>query len=171
VRTDDSSTHRALVDARDAVTQLGRLLQRVAELSKQVIPGVVDASVTLIANDKATTAAFTGQLALELDESQIGNGYGPCLDAAVGQEVHVIVDAREETRWPRYTPVCVRLGALSSLSVPVPVRENMHAALNLYGREAHAFDAAAEATGRSSPPTSPSPCGTCTCTRPPASGR
>lgn len=158
MRTDDSSAQRPLADPRDAFAQLGRLsfddtsmhelLQRVAELSKQVIPGVAEASVTLLADDKATTAAHTGPLALVLDESQIGYGYGPCLDAAVGQEIRLITDAREETRWPNYTPVAVEHGALSSLSVPVPVRDTMHAALNLYGREAHAFDEAAEVAGR-----------------------
>ena len=45
------------------------MLQRVAELAKHVIPGVAEASVTLIANDKPTTAAYTGLLALDLDET------------------------------------------------------------------------------------------------------
>jgi GAF domain-containing protein len=146
------------VDPRDALAQLGRvsfedtsmeeLLQRVAELSKQVMPGVAEASVTLIADDRPMTAAFTGELALTLDESQIGHGYGPCLDAAVGQEIVEITDARTETRWPDYTPVCIEQGALSSLSMPVPVREDMHAALNLYGRPANAFDDTSRETGR-----------------------
>jgi hypothetical protein len=76
------------------------MLQRVAELAKHVIPGVAEASVTLIANDKPTTAAYTGRLALDLDETQYGRGYGPCLEAAVGEEIREIIDARQETRWP-----------------------------------------------------------------------
>jgi GAF domain-containing protein len=157
VRTDDPSAQRPFVDPRDAFAQLGRLsfedtsmeklLQQVAELSKQMIPGVAEASVTLIADDTATTAAFTGQLALELDESQIGHGYGPCLDAAIGREIREITDAREETRWPGYTRIAVDRGSLSSLSVPVPVGETLQAALNLYARESHAFDDAARVTG------------------------
>jgi hypothetical protein len=65
---------RPVLDARDAFTQLGTLsfentsmevmLQRIAELAKHVIPGVAEASVSLIANDKATTAAYTGRLAV-----------------------------------------------------------------------------------------------------------
>ncbi|MBJ7453839.1 MAG: GAF and ANTAR domain-containing protein [Blastococcus sp.] len=155
---DDTPARRASGDPRDAFTELGRisfedtsmhdLLQRVAELSKRVIPGVAEASVSLIAGDKPTTPASTGQLAIDLDESQYDRGYGPCLEAAVGQEIREITDARAETRWPEYTPVCVQHGALSSLSVPVPVRDNIQAALNLYGHEAHAFDANAHATGR-----------------------
>jgi GAF domain-containing protein len=158
VRTDDPSPERPFVHPRDAFAQLGRLsfedtsmgelLQRVAELSKQVIPGVTEASVSLIADDKATTAAFTGRLALDLDESQYDRGHGPCMEAAIGQEIREITDARQETRWPDYTPVCVARGSLSSLSVPVPVRENVQGALNLYGTEANAFDSASRETGR-----------------------
>lgn len=156
--TDDTPALRPSGDPRDAIAELGRLsfedtsmhelLQRVAELSKQVIPGAAEASVSVIVKDRPTTPAFTGQLAIELDESQYDRGYGPCLEAAVGQEIREITDARAETRWPGYTPVCVQHGALSSLSVPVPVRDNIQAALNLYGHEAHAFDATAHATGR-----------------------
>ena len=148
------STHqqadRHVLDPRDAFAELGRvsfenismdaMLQRVAELAKQVIPGVAEASVSLISNDKPGTPACTGALARNLDESQYGRGYGPCLEAAVGEEIREITDARTETRWPGYTEACVEHGSLSSLSVPVPVREAVHGALNLYGTEADAFD-------------------------------
>jgi GAF domain-containing protein len=129
-------------------TSMDELLQRIAELSKQVIPGVAEASVSLVENDKATTAAYTGRLALDLDETQYGRGYGPCLEAAVGEEIREITDARTETRWPDYVPVCVERGSLSSLSVPVPVREGIDGALNLYGLDAGAFDDDARDTGR-----------------------
>ena len=141
---------RPLSDPRDAVAELARLvfdtttmdamLQRIAELAKELIPGVEDASVTLIANDKPSTAACTGRLALDLDESQYGRGYGPCLEAAVGEEIREITDAREETRWPDYARTAVEHGSLSSLSVPLPVREGIHGGLNLYAVEADRFD-------------------------------
>ncbi len=146
------------LDPRDAFAQLGELsfdhtsldtmLQRIADLAKQVIPGVAEASVSLVANDKATTAAYTGRLALDLDETQYGRGYGPCLEAAVGEEIREITDAREETRWPDYARAAVGHGSLSSLSVPLPVREAIHGALNLYAVEAHAFDDDARALAR-----------------------
>ncbi len=140
---------RPLLDPRDAYAELGRIpfdttsmkamLQRVAELAKQVIPGVAEASVTLIANDKATSAAHTGRLALDLDETQYGRGYGPCLEAAVGEEIREITDARTETRWPEYARIAVDCGSLSSLSAPVPIREGLHGGLNLYALEVSAF--------------------------------
>src|SRR5688572_31980972 len=94
------SADRPVSDPRDAAAELARLLfdtttmdamlLRIAELAKELISGVEDASVTLIANDKAHTAAYTGRLALDLDESQYGRGYGPCLEAAVGEEIREI---------------------------------------------------------------------------------
>jgi GAF domain-containing protein len=153
--TTEQHADRPLADPRDAFTELGRLsfentsmeamLQRIAELAKQVIPGVAEASVSLIAHDKATTAAYTGRLALDLDETQYGRGYGPCLESAVGQEIREIADARAETRWPDYTRIAVERGSLSSLSAPLPVREALHGGLNLYAVEAHAFDRDARA--------------------------
>ncbi|MGY1606761.1 MULTISPECIES: GAF and ANTAR domain-containing protein [unclassified Geodermatophilus] len=137
-------------DVHDAFAELGRMsfddssldgmLRKVADLAKRVTPGVEEASISLVVNDRATTAAYTGKLAIDLDESQYGRGYGPCLEAAVGEEIREITDAREETRWPDYARVCVERGSLSSLSVPVPVREAVHGALNLYAVEADAFD-------------------------------
>ncbi|MFD2093552.1 ANTAR domain-containing protein [Blastococcus deserti] len=115
------------------------VLQRVAELAKQAIPGVAESSVSVVVNDKATTAVYTGALALQLDETQYGRGYGPCLEAAVGEELREISDARSETRWPDYAEVCVQRGSLSSMSVPIPVHQTVHAALNLYAVQAHAF--------------------------------
>lgn len=148
--TTDEQTATPRVDARDAFLELARfdlenastdrMLQRIAELAKAVIPGVAEASVSLIAHDKPGTAAYTGSLALDLDESQYGRGYGPCLEAAVGEQIREITDARRESRWPDYVKVCVARGALSSLSVPVPVREAVHGALNLYAVEPDAFD-------------------------------
>ena len=116
------------------------VLNTVAALAKQTIPRVAEASVTLVLSDKAETAAFTGQLARDLDESQYGRGYGPCLEAAVGGDVQEITDARTDTRWGDYPRTCVERGALSSLSVAVPVQETLHGALNLYAHEPHAFD-------------------------------
>lgn len=146
------------VGSRDAFAELARMtldnesmgsvLNRVVGLAKQTIPQVAEASVTLVLSDKAVTAAFTGQLARDLDESQYGRGYGPCLEAAVGGDVQDIPDARAETRWGDYPRTCVERGALSSLSVAVPVQETLHGALNLYALRPHAFDDEARASAR-----------------------
>jgi GAF domain-containing protein len=116
------------------------LLQRVVDLTKLVMPGETEASISLLTNDKPTTAVFTGQLALDCDESQYGRGYGPCLHAATSGEITEIADTRTDTRWPDYARTAADRGALSSLSVPLPISEGMAGALNIYNREPDAFD-------------------------------
>ncbi len=146
----DQRFHEPALVARAAFAELAGIslgdestsavLERVAELAKTTIPQVAEASVSLVRGDTATTAASTGRLALDLDESQYGRGYGPCLEAAASGEVLEITDARREARWPGYTAVAVELGSLSSLSVPLPIRPVVYGGLNLYGIEAEAFD-------------------------------
>src|SRR5690242_1759612 len=80
------------MDPIEAFTRLGRIrlsdtdlngvLDTVAELAKRTIPGATEVSVTLVRKGRAETAAFTGELALRMDESQYELGAGPCLDAA-----------------------------------------------------------------------------------------
>ena len=138
------------LDPVDALEQLGRLalrehcmkslLQSVAELATEVMPGNPEASVSLLINDRPSTVAFTGELARDCDESQYGRGYGPCLHAAGTGEVVEIADARAETRWPDYVEHAVACGALSSLAVPLPINEGIVGAVNVYARKPHAFD-------------------------------
>jgi GAF domain-containing protein len=138
------------VDPRDAFDQLGRLvlqnesmesvLQRVAELAKQVMPQIAEASVSLVGDSSQATVACTGQLAMDLDESQYEPGHGPCLESARGGEVIQIDDVRAEERWPLYVTMALELGVMSSLSTPIPVQRQAHAALNLYALKPNAFD-------------------------------
>jgi GAF domain-containing protein len=140
---------RIHVSANDAFDELAGLalaehslhsvLQVVAELTKKVLPGDVEDSVTLLVADRGTTVVYTGQLAVDLDESQYGHGYGPCLHAAAtGQMVHV-PDCRTEPRWADYMRTAVERGCLSSLSMPLGSPEKMAAGLNIYAREPGAF--------------------------------
>jgi GAF domain-containing protein len=114
------------------------VLQRVVDLVKQVMPEGAEASITVLRDEMPTTAAFTGELALELDEMQYARGYGPCLEAALSGQVVEIVDGRAEVRWPDYVPVFLARGALSSVAVPVSAAQ-LAAGLNVYAPSAHAF--------------------------------
>jgi GAF domain-containing protein len=114
------------------------LLQRVVDLVGQVMPEGAEASITVLRDQRATTAAFTGDRALQLDETQNGGGHGPCIDAAVGGQTVEITDGRTETRWPEFIAVFLRSGALSSLAVPVPAAHRA-AALNVYAPAVGAF--------------------------------
>ncbi|WP_324275589.1 GAF and ANTAR domain-containing protein [Blastococcus brunescens] len=124
------------------------LLQRVVDLTTVVLPGHLEASITLLIDDRPSTPVFTGQLALDCDESQFSRGYGPCLHAASTGELVEIADARTETRWPDYVQRAAEHGALSSLSIPLPVSDGIHGAMNVYGREANAFDDESRSAGQ-----------------------
>jgi GAF domain-containing protein len=121
---------------------MGSLLQRVVELTKVVMPGHGEASITLLVNDRPSTAAFTGDLARVCDESQYVHGDGPCLHAASTGELVDITDSRTDPRWRDYLDTAAARGALSSLSVPLPISEGVRGALNIYARTPDAFDPA-----------------------------
>lgn len=118
------------------------LLGEVADLLKDSLPGRPEASVTLITGDRPSTAVFTGEPALTLDEVQYDTGDGPCLRASREGVVVEIVDTRTDDRWPDYLPATVKHGRFSSLSLPLPLHEGVAGGLNVYGREAGAFDEA-----------------------------
>ncbi|WP_250036661.1 ANTAR domain-containing protein [Paractinoplanes maris] len=123
-----------------ADTDLEGVLQQVATLAKRTIAGVDEASVTLLRRKKAHTAAFTGDLARDMDERQYEEGGGPCLDAAAAAAVQSVPDLTREQRWPHYVPAALKAGVRSSLSVGLPVHESVSGALNLYSTEPDAFD-------------------------------
>src|SRR3954471_22975139 len=118
------------------------LLQTVADLTKTVMPGNPEASVSLLVKDAPTTVVSTGPLATDLDETQYERGHGPCLHAARTGELTEIADTRTDRRWPDYLPRAVEAGNLSSLSVPLAIDEDeqVSGALNIYARQPVAFD-------------------------------
>jgi GAF domain-containing protein len=133
---------------RAALDELGRLLlaehtqpsvlQRIVDLVARAMPAGSEVSITLVRGNHPTTAASTGQLADDLDETQYERGYGPCLEAAIGGQLVEIGDARTEDRWPEYLPAFLDRGALSALAAPVPAA-HLTAGLNVYARTARAF--------------------------------
>jgi GAF domain-containing protein len=118
------------------------LLQTVADLAKTVMPGNPEASVSLLVKDKPSTVVSTGQLAVDLDETQYERGHGPCLHAARTGELTEIADTRTESRWSDYAQRAAKAGNLSSLSVPLAIDEDeqVSGALNFYARDPRAFD-------------------------------
>ena len=119
---------------------LRAVLGRVAELARQTLPGMAGASVTLVESDRAFTAAFAGQLALDLDETQYQEGFGPCLEVAQSAGTVSVPDMAAETRWPVFARQALAAGVRSSLSVALPLQEAVLGALNLYATQPAAFD-------------------------------
>jgi GAF domain-containing protein len=146
------SKHRSGTrNADKALDQLGQLLgreqftedalQKVADLAKQVLPGHPETSVSVLFGDFPTTVVYTDQLAFDCDESQYEHGDGPCMHAAGSGQLTEIADANADTRWRSYVREAAERGALSSLSVPLPIGEKgVSAALNIYARRPDAFD-------------------------------
>ena len=145
------SPDRSPLDAPAAFAQLARLdlreesvtsvLQRVADLAVRVVPGADEVSVTLLSRDggRPQTVACTGALAVDLDERQYEDGHGPCLHATASNEVVLIPDMAAEQRWPDWTPVARERGVGSSLTTPLPLREEVVAGLNMYSRRPDGF--------------------------------
>ncbi|GIF17184.1 GAF and ANTAR domain-containing protein [Actinoplanes teichomyceticus] len=143
-------THVEPMDPNEAFAELGRirladvdidtLLDKIAQLAKHTIPGAAEVSVTLLRGDNAHTAAFTGELARNLDEVQYERGHGPCLDASTGTASLSVPDTSSEDRWSDWARDAQQAGALSSLSIGLPVQEKITGALNIYATKPHAFD-------------------------------
>jgi transcriptional regulator with GAF, ATPase, and Fis domain len=141
------------IEPADAVARLATInfarsamddvLATVVTLARDAVTPAVEVSITLMSEGRGSTAAYTGSLAVALDEQQYGRGYGPCLDACDSGEVLSMADAAAEDRWPSFTARAVELGVLSSLSVPLPVQDAVTGALNLYAATPRAFDDAA----------------------------
>jgi GAF domain-containing protein len=143
-------TNTEPMDPSQAFAQLGRIklsdtdlngvLQTIAGLAKRTIPGASEVSVTLVRGKGAHTAAFTGDLARSLDESQYEAGHGPCLDASAATAVMSVPEMTSETRWPQWAARARELGVNSSLSVGLPVQDTVTGALNIYATKPDAFD-------------------------------
>jgi GAF domain-containing protein len=118
---------------------LNDVLARTVELAKSVLRVPIEASLTLIDSEEATTPAFTGQVAMDLDETQYKLGYGPCLAAAEAGQLVSIPDMAAEGRWPQFTADARTSGVRSSLSVPLPVQRQVIGALNLYSPDQQSF--------------------------------
>jgi transcriptional regulator with GAF, ATPase, and Fis domain len=145
------------MDPSDAFAHLSRikidevdidgLLHQVAELARQTIPGAVEASITLIRDEAAHSAAFTGGLALVLDQWQYEHGCGPCLQAAEYAATLSVTDMAHESRWPDWADRSVQAGAYSTLSIGMPIHQSTKGALNVYAADPDAFDDDAVAVG------------------------
>ncbi|TNH24962.1 GAF and ANTAR domain-containing protein [Micromonospora orduensis] len=141
------------LDPADALAELGRIrldetsledmLLRTAELASRSVPGAREVSVTLVRGRVGWTAAFTGDLARQLDEWQYEQNRGPCLDASASGDTISVPDMVAEQRWPIWAAVARAAGAESSLSIGLPIQESVVGALNVYGASPNAFDPSA----------------------------
>jgi GAF domain-containing protein len=119
---------------------LSETLTRIAELAKRTLPGVADASVTLMQDGTVCTVSFTGPVAAYLDERQYDAGFGPCMDAALSGGPIPIEDTARSGTYPDFGRLAHQHGITHTMSVGLPVERRTIGALNLYGRDAGRFD-------------------------------
>jgi GAF domain-containing protein len=119
---------------------LDEVLTEITDIAARGIPGAEAVSITLLRAEKAFTAAYSGEMALQADELQYEHGYGPCMDAGRGGVLLRIDDMRTEQRWPDYVAHLLRTSRVrSSLSVPLPYQGTTIGALNIYAGRENAF--------------------------------
>jgi GAF domain-containing protein len=119
---------------------LSEVLTELTEIAVRGIPGAEASSITLLRDDKAFTAAYSGEMALAADELQYEHGYGPCMDAGRGGVLLRVDEMRTEQRWPEYVAHLLRTSPIrSSLSVPLPYQGSSIGALNNYATRPGAF--------------------------------
>ena len=116
------------------------VLTEITTIAARGIPGADATSITLLRDEKAFTAAYSGEMALTADELQYEHGYGPCMDAGRGGVLLRVDDMRTEQRWPDYVAHLLATSPIrSSLSVPLPYQGSSIGALNNYSTQPVAF--------------------------------
>jgi GAF domain-containing protein len=121
---------------------LSAVLERVAELARQTIPGAADVSVTLLQDGTVASAAFTGPVAAQLDERQYESGFGPCMDAATSGRTITIDDTAHSDTYPDFARAAAHRGVRHTMSIGLPVQRQTIGALNVYGTDETPFDEA-----------------------------
>ena len=115
-------------------------MQTVAITARSLFPPGVEASISLLRGDHFETVASTADEAVVIDERQYGRGDGPCMHAARSHQVVIIEDMATEQRWPEVAARAREVGVVTSLSIPLPVPEQVAGALNVYGHELGTFE-------------------------------
>lgn len=115
-------------------------LDRVVHAVRRHVSGCDEVGVTLLFDNRPSTAAYTTVGTLEIDALQYRLDEGPCLDAARLRREVVASFAQRDDRWPRFSEMVRRDHVQSCLALPLLSGEQCVGALNLYGNEPRAFD-------------------------------
>lgn len=128
-----------------------RAFEALTETALRRVAGADAASVTILRDDRFTTASATDQRAVRADRMQYELQSGPCVDAILDDAIYRPLDLRTDDRWPTYgEKVSAELGFLSMLSYRLgidPALGDVISGLNLYSERANAFDDTAVEVG------------------------
>ena len=115
------------------------LMHQVCEQVVHAVPGVDEATVTLLKDGRPFTAASTCDLVIRLDGVQYGAGAGPCLDAATTRRLVRATIHEAQELWPAFGAESHAAGIGSFLSAPLIVDNEHSGAINGYSRHGHGF--------------------------------
>jgi hypothetical protein len=131
-------------------------LQRVCEQVVRAVPGVDEATVTLVRGDNPETAATTKGVAVDLDHVQYRESDGPCLEAAATGKLVCVAVVDAIARWPAFGRAAVDAGMGTFLSAPLVIDELHSGAINCYSLADGGSDERRQRTDlRRGPPTAP----------------
>jgi ANTAR domain/GAF domain len=119
---------------------LSSVLQQVSAVAAEVLPEEPLTSVTVVDGGRPTTVAASDGLARTLDEVQYRLGDGPCLAAATLGRRSELVDTTRPRDWADFAAHAAAEGCQSVLSFPLPGRNRVPAALNVYSRRSRVTD-------------------------------
>ena len=123
-------------------------LKKITTLAVETIDGCHHAGVSLVQGRKISTPAASDDVPGQVDAIQYETDQGPCLDAIREHETFRIDDLAAEDRWPKFSKrAAEETGVTSILSFRLFAEEDTLGALNLYSKQAGAFDDEALAVG------------------------
>lgn len=115
------------------------LLQHVCLQVIHAVPGVDEASVTLLRDEKPHTAASTSGLIVDLDNDQYRIGEGPCLESVRSGKIVRTSVSDAIVRWPDFARRAQEEGFGSFLAAPLVADRSRSGAINCYGRQSDGF--------------------------------
>jgi GAF domain-containing protein len=115
-------------------------LLRVSELAVAAVAPAQYIGLTMLVDDKPTTAVFTDPDSPEIDQAQYRSGKGPCLDAFRTGEIQAVPSTERANPWPEFSQACREHQILSTLSLPMGLAGRQMGAMNCYAAFEDAFD-------------------------------
>jgi hypothetical protein len=115
------------------------LLHRMCAQVVNAVPGVDEATITLLTDGRPSTVASTGDVVTALDHDQYAAGSGPCLEAAGSGKLVRVSIAEVAGEWPGFARDAAAAGFGSFLSAPLVVTEDHAGGMNCYSRQDGGF--------------------------------
>jgi hypothetical protein len=139
-------THEALEELeRYGDEELRGDLQRLTELAKESVPGLVGVSLGLVSENLVFTYVASDVALAALDAVQYTDD-GPCLEA-IRQEATIGTDTEallDEGRWQLFAQATAAAGIRSTLSLPFRRHGVVTGGVNLYAEGSDSFEGRAE---------------------------